>query len=330
MAKKRLLISTLVLVAALLGFNWFIGRTARTWPRILLREVAGARSVGTLLLGNSLMASGFDETAFREASQAPKDPAPILNAACGATLPAEHLQFYEVAKKGSPRIPVIIYGYLFDQLTAPTDAGWRELSGNRAMFYYADFELGLSLYHPKNAIEILQFRATRHLPVVYERLNIWRRVELLRRKFDRWGLPDEGTTRFGRAADFAGGAFQPKDSAAFSEACRKAVRERAPLSVPVKAIMSQARAAGSRVIVIEMPLPLARRLFFGSDGVWQPYREHVRDLIKGEGGTCIDALDWYSDDARYFADDLHLNPMGAADFSRRLAPLVAGVKPDWK
>ena len=323
MAKKRLLISTLVLVGALLGFNWFIGRTARTWPRILLRDVAAARSVGTLLLGNSLMASGFDEAAFREAS---KDSAPIVNAACGATLPAEHLQFYELAKKGSPRVPLVIYGFLFDQLTAPTDANWRELSGNRAMFYYADFELGMSLYHPRDALENFQFRATRHLPAVYERLNIWRRVELLRRKFDRWGLPDEAATRFGRAADFAGGAFQPKDSAEFAEACRRAVSERAPLSVPVKAIMSQALAAGSKVVVIEMPLPLARRRFFGSDGAWQPYREYVRGLIEREGGMYLDALDWYSDDARYFADDLHLNPMGAAEFSRRIAPLLTGAR----
>ena len=326
MAKNRLLISTLVLVVALLAFNWFIGRTARTWPRILLRDVVAARSVGTLLLGNSLMASGFDEAAFRAASPEPKDAAPILNAACGATLPAEHLQFYQLAKKGSPSVPLIIYGYLLDQLTAPTDADWRDLSGNRAMFYYADFELGLSLYHPKNAMETIQFRATHHLPAVYERLNIWRRVELLRRKFDRWGLPDEAATRFGRAADFAGGVFQPKDGAAFSDACRKAVREHAPLSVPVKTIMSQARTAGSKVIVIEMPLPLARRDFFASDGAWKPYRDHVRSLIESEGGICLDALDWYSDDARYFADDLHLNPAGAADFSKRLATIIAGGK----
>lgn len=323
MAKKRLLISTLALVAALLAFNWFIGRTARTWPRILLRDVAAACSVGTLLLGNSLMASGFDEAAYRAASPEARDAAPILNAACGATLPAEHLQFYQSAKKDNPHIPLLIYGYLLDQLTAPTDADWRDLSGNRAMFYYADFELGLSLYHPKNAMEIFQFRATRHLPAVYERLNLWRRVELLRRKFDRWGLPDEAATRFGRAADFAGGVFQPKDAAAFSAACRKAVRERAPLSVPVRAILSQARAAGSKVIVIEMPLPLARRNFFGSDGAWKPYREYVRGLIESEGGTCLDALDWYSDDARYFADDLHLNAAGAADFSKRLAAVIA-------
>lgn len=326
MAKKRLLISTFVLAVALVGFNGFIGRTARTWPRILLREVAAARSVDMLLLGNSLMASGFDEAAFRAASPEAKDTAPILNAACGATLPAEHLQFYKVAKAGNPRVPLVIYGFLLDQLTARTDARWSDLSGNRAMFYYADFELGLSLYHPKNAIETAQFRATRSLPAVYERLNIWRRVELLRRRFDRWGLPDEAATRFGRAADFAGGVFQPRDSAAFSEGCRNAVRDRVPLSVPVKTIMSEARAAGSKVIVVEMPLPLARRDFFGSDGAWKPYREYVRGLIEGEGGECLDALDWYSDDARYFADDLHLNPMGAADFSRRLAAIIAGKK----
>ena len=184
----------------------------------------------------------------------------------------------------------------------------------------------MSLYHPRDALENFKFRVTRHLPAVYERLNLWRRVELLRRKFDRWGLPDEAATRFGRVADFAGGAFQPEDGAAFSDACRKAVRERTPLSVPVKAIMSQARAAGSKVVVIEMPLPLARRRFFGSDGAWQPYREYVRGLIEAEGGIHLDAIDWYSDDARYFADDLHLNPMGAAEFSRRIAPLVAGAK----
>jgi hypothetical protein len=329
MAKKRLFISSLVLVVGLLGFNWFIGRTARTWPRIVLREVADARGIGTLVLGNSLLASGFHEASYRAASLAPNDPAPIVNAACGATLPAEHLQFYQLAKKGSPRIPLIIYGYLLDQLTAPTDASWRDLSGNRAMFYYADIELGLSLYHPKNALEAFLFRATRYFPAIYERLNIWRRVEILRRQFDRWGLPDEATTRFGRAADFAGNAFQPMRNAAFSDTWRKAVASQVSLSVPVKSIISQARATGSKVIVIEMPMPLAQRRYFGSDGAWKPYRDYVRKLIEREGGTYLDALDWYSDDARYFADDLHLNPLGAVGFSKRLASFVTrGLRTD--
>lgn len=324
MARKRLLISTFVLLAALLGFNLIVGRLARTLPRLILGEAQRAAKVDTLLLGNSLLMAGFSENAYRQNLPSGTASGPALNLACGGTMPAETLQFLEVARKRFPQIPYVIYGYMFDHLTAPTEAGWHDLAGNRAIFYYADFELGLSLYHPRNALENFQCRLTRLLPAVYERFNVWRRVELLRRRFDRWGLPPEAATRFGRAADFVSDPFQPKDKESFAINCRRAVQEHVPLSIPVKEIIRRARAAGAKVIVVEMPLPVERRQFFGAGEAWKVYRQHVRGLIEGEGAAYLDALDWFSDDERYFMDYVHLNPAGAVEFSRRLGEFVGG------
>jgi hypothetical protein len=325
MAKKRLLISTLVLASVLLSFNLLIGRTARTVPRLLLSKIQNADSIGILVIGNSLLASGFDEVAFRRTSPESNPPGPILNVACGATLPAEHLQFYNVAASKQPRIPCLIYGFYRDQMTASTEASWQDLSANRGVFFYSDFELGLSLYCPNDRLEATQLRLTRLLPAVYERSNIWRRVELLRRSIDRWGLPAAATMRFGRAADFASGIFLPKDNAAALEYFRRAAAEGAQLSRPVQTILRQAKAAGTKVIVIEMPLPLAHRQSLSAGDAWPKYRAHVRRLVEAEGADCVDALAWYSDDKRYFADDLHLNPFGAAEFSARLAESVEGT-----
>lgn len=323
MAKRHLFIPLLILLGALLGLNALVGIRARTLPRLILQRIERAERVDYLVLGNSLVAAGFRSAAFVEALGKGNEATKLLNTGCGGTLPAETLQFYQAAHGKFPHIPFVIQGTMFTQLTAPTQATWKELTGNRALFYYSDFELGLSLYQPDTALDLLQFHLTRWLPLVYERLSLWRHVELLRRKFDRMGLAAAATTRFGRVSDFETDPFQPANTDILAEECQRVLHQQTGLSPPVLATIRQARETGSTVIFVQMPLPLARRNYFRADGIWADYRTHLRELLEREGAIYIDALDWFSDDHRYFMDNAHLKQAGAEEFSRRMGALIA-------
>lgn len=323
MSKRQLLIPLFVLLTALAGLNVLVGYRARTLPRLILQRIEQAPRADFLALGNSLVAADFRPETFQAALPPGMESEEMLNVGCGGTLPAETLQFYRAASRKFPHIRCVVQGLMFTQLTTSPRAGWKELTGNRAMFYYTDFELGLSLYQPQTWFDTLRFRITRWLPLVYERLNLWRHVELLRRKFDRLGLRAAETTSFGRVSDFEADPFQPATPEVLAEECRRVLREGTGLSRPVLEIIRQARRAGSTVIFVQMPLPLARRDYFHADGVWADYRRHLRDLLQAEGAIYVDALDWLSDDSRYFMDNAHLKRAGAEEFSRRIAPIIA-------
>ena len=323
MAKRTLFISILLPVLTLVGFNSFMGRWNTPPPHVVLRRISDAAEPDYLVLGNSLVIAAVDEAAFRGGLPPQARSGPLLNTGCGGTFPAETVQFHLAAQRKFPHIPCVIMGFMFTQLTTPTDATWRELAGNRALFYFTDFELGLSYYRPKSRLETARFRLTHHLPVVYERLSVWRRVGLLRGRIGEWGLPPEKMTGFGRVADFEADPYQPKSPAALAAECKVALNEHRRLSAPVLEIIRQAKGAGSKVILVQMPLPKARREYFAVDEEWGNYQGHIRSLIEGEGAAFVNAMDWFSDDQRSFADNLHLTRTGAAEFSSRLAPLVA-------
>ena len=327
MTKRTLFISILLPVLALVGLNRLMGRWQTPLPHVVLRKIHTAAEPGYLVLGNSLVMAGMDEVAFREGLPPGTGSGPMLNTGCGGTFPAESAQFYFAAQRKFPRIPCVIMGFMFTQLTTPTDATWRDLAGNRALFYFADFERGLSYYHPKSWLEDARFRITHRLPAVYERLSLWRRVGILRERMGECGLRAEKRTSFGRVSDFETDPFQPQSPEALAEECRTALRENRQLSAPVLDIIRQARASGSKVFLVQMPLPKARREYFAIDESWEKYQAHIRTRIESEGASFVNAVDWFSDDGKYFVDNLHVTKSGAAEFSRRLAPIVASTAP---
>ena len=322
MTKRRLLISFVTLLLILVGFNWLVGRTARALPHLILKQIQGATGADYLVVGNSLVMAGMDDSAFHAALPPQARHGPILNVGCGGIYPSDSLQFYAAAQRRFPRIPCLIMGYMFTQLTDLPDSNWSDLTGNRALFYYSDFELGLSLYHPKSWIETAQLRLTRHLPIVYERMSIWRHVDVVRSKLGSWGLSSKATTRFGKVEDFESDPYQPRSPEALAAQCRIALDEKRNLSSPVLTIIRRARESGTKVFLVAMPMPQTRRTYFTSDGAWERYQGRIRDLLESEGATVVNALDWFSDDERYFVDNLHLGKDGAVAFSDRLARIV--------
>ena len=82
-------------------------------------------------------------------------------------------------------------------------------------------------------------------------------------------------------------------------------------------MLALARRAGPAFAFVEMPMPSAHRSRFYATPEWTTYENALRKQTNENGARFINAADWIGDDG--FEDPLHLNPQGAAVFSRRLA-----------
>jgi hypothetical protein len=306
MSPRRLVLQLLVLLAVLAAGNGAVAFLSRnSLSRQKLHAIQASPPADVLFLGNSQMEAGADCRAFESAWPGRH----ALNLGLGSSSPAEHALLLRAA--GRHAGAQVVYGFFDVQLTYQVTGGWADLTGNRAMSYYADLDSAIALYAPDSPLHAAQMRVVSRVPLLVERMAVWAKVEMLRRRLGGVGLPAEETNRFGRAADFD--QVVAADPAEF----RAAVDRRAPLNRPVKDLFETARKRGSKVLVVEMPLRSRHRHQAYETVPWQLYRGYLESLIREEGGSYLVASDWISDDD--FADHLHLNNAGAATFSRRLA-----------
>jgi hypothetical protein len=287
--------------------------SANSLPRQLMRKCEQAAPATDLFLGNSTMAAGLDEAAFD--SMLPGHRA--LNAALGSSGPVEHYLVFE--RQDRHKGAAVFYGFLDTQLTDPVEGDWATLVGNRAMAYYFNLDSAVRFYAPLNRLKELRIRVTSAVPVLVERYAMWARVERLRRLFGEVGLPRTESGRFGRLADFA--LLEPAEEDKFATRCAQDAALSRPLSPPIMSILTQSRQAQRAVYVIEMPMPTSHRRRFYSTPEWSTYRSHLILLIKAAGGLYVPAADWVENAG--FEDPLHLNPKGAAVFSKRLAQFIS-------
>jgi hypothetical protein len=310
---RNFLVSLGLAAGILLAFNLFVRHFARnSVPRKLLRQIDAAADVTHLALGNSLIAAGFDPSAF-EASMAPEQVV-AFNAGLGASGTVEHLMILQRALHDAASVKVVIYGFFDFQLTDPPEATLTDFFGNRAMAFYLDPDLALRSYEMSPG-DRLGFDLLRHVPMVVERAGIWANVERMRRTMGEIGMPHADTNRFGRAADFSLLEMQPAD---FASQCARLTEQNAALSQPVIDMIAAAHERGAQVVIVEMPMHPYHQSHFYALGAWDKYRDHLRKLVEAQHATYLSAADWIGD-ANEFADHLHLTPAGAQDFSRRLA-----------
>jgi hypothetical protein len=149
-----------------------------------------------------------------------------------------------------------------------------------------------------------------------ERGAIWGKVEELRRAMGEVGMPHIETNRFGRTADF--GLLEPRSTDAFVSACDHWSGVSDGLNKPALEIIRESQARGARVVIVEMPMHPYHQQHFYALGAWHRYRNGLRKLIEENGAEYVSASGWITDPGE-FADHLHLAPLGAEDFSRRLA-----------
>ncbi len=313
--------ATLTASLVVIAFNFLVDYFAPNLPaqQLLRRIKDNAPLARTIFLGDSQMAADADPAAF---SRACSYASPALNGALGATYASEHCLILEYLLPYAHSADTVIYGFFDSRTTDPVPAGWHQLGGNRALAYLFPARASTLLASDEGE-KLWSVRLIAYLPMVRERNAIWVKIERIRRRCNRFGLPAEMANRFGRAKDFT--AFEPSDSQTFEARLRSAVAKRQPLNRPLREIVRSCSANHLKFYLVEMPVPSLHRQRFYATENWQVYREDVRHLIAGNQGQLIDASDWVTDEG--FEDPLHLNSAGAATFSARLAGDICGASP---
>jgi hypothetical protein len=321
LTKRQLVLSVSVLVAALVAMNLLIAvLTRNSVPRRVMRHARQSPSASVIALGNSLVASGFDEAAFNSGAglSAPRGSA---NVGLGASSPVEQLLLFRYALSHGVHPLLVVYGFYDFQLTTPVRFTTSDLIGNHAMLYYVE-PLYARRFYSLSLHDSFQFRAMHAIPMLAERGAVWAKVESLRRGIAQQGMPSERAGRFGRAADFS--LLESANEKDFRLQCEASMN--LPLNPSVSELLRQAHGLGLTIAVVEMPMRGQHRRLFYDTPWWTQYITHVRSLLEPFNVVYVDANDWIQDDT-LFDDPLHLSARGAAQFSQRLGSLLAPLPP---
>jgi len=318
---KRLIIPLAILLLILIGYNVLIHHTAKSTFRHHLLTSLSEIPLDTdfLFLGNSLVETGCNPSAFRAAWPVTKSAPRPVNIALGATSPVEHYLILKHALDRPLRPRFLVYGFFDDQLNAPSRGDWADLVGNRAFSYYFPDEAA-ALYAPGSSIKKWQLRIIGHIPMLAERSSFWGKVELLRRDIEDIGMPKQQTTRYGRVKDFA--ALEAADLPSFNQRCDTILSQRPGFSPAIRKIIELAQQHGITLILLEMPMPSRHRNIFYSSPAWSETRAYLQTLAQQNQAVYICASDWIIDD-QAFEDATHLNEEGAKQFSAKLAETLS-------
>jgi hypothetical protein len=309
---RKFAFTAAVLLAGLLAMNLvFAFLTRNSVPRRVMRRTRGSESATVLALGNSLVASGFDTTAF-DVGAGLAAPRASVNLGLGATSPVEHLLLLRYALAHGMRPCLVVYGFYDFQLTDPGVFTTSDLIGNNAMVYYVEpfyarWFLTLSFH------DAIEFRVMQLFPMLADRGAAWAKIEILRRDLAQQGMPLERNNQFGRASDFS--LLEAASAEDFRRQCESSMK--LPLAPAVTELLRQASSAGATTAVVEMPMRQAHRSQFYDTACWSQYVTRIGNLLKPYRANFTDASVWMQNDS-LFEDPLHLSAAGAEEFSRRL------------
>jgi hypothetical protein len=303
----------MVLMVIILAWNFALNHLSRNVPaKKSLIKARQPQPVTHLFLGNSLTASGIDEKAFATALPGSTP----LNLALGHSMGTDHfLVAREFLSHSKPE--VVFYGYFDFQLTESPECVWRDIMGNQALSLYLDPVTASGLFAPESKVDRMEILAMSRVPMVLERALLWGKVDGWRRKAEEWGMPKNEVNVFGRVSDFQG--LQSKDEIAFD--AKVATQINHGFSTPMRQLISLAREHKIRLILVEMPMSPEHRKKFYNRPAWKNYREHIQKLAKAGGVEVLVASDLISE-AGKFADVLHLNELGAREFSTLVSKLI--------
>jgi hypothetical protein len=285
-----------------------------------MRHARQSRSASVIALGNSLVASGFDEVAF-DSGAGLSAPRGAANLGLGASSPVEQLLLLRYALSHGVHPNLVVYGFYDFQLTTPDRFTTSDLIGNHAMLYYVE-PLYARRFYSLSLHDSFQFRAMHAIPMFAERGAVWAKVEILRRAIAQQGMPAERTNHMGRAADFS--LLESDNAEDFRLQCEASTN--LPLTSSVRELLRQAHDLGLTIAVVEMPMPDRHRRLFYDTPWWSQYVTHIRNLLAPFNVIYVDAGDWIQDDA-LFDDPLHLSARGAAQLSQRLGRLLGPLPP---
>jgi len=319
MTTKHFFVSLAWALGVIVAFNVFLAIRMDTVPKLIMRQMRATPRIDILFLGNSLMQSGLDANTFTKEWTSPNAAPVPFNAGLGSSSPVEHYLLAKQAYLHHEPIPYLVYGFYNLQLTKPQSFAWSDLVGNRAMGYSTDPSKAASLYAPGSLFERWRFELIGAAPMLREHSELWKYVEIFRRKLQEVGMAKAKTNEFGRIADFE--TFAQSEQAQFGQDCEKAVKDQTPFVLAIQTLLQLAHEHNTQVIFIEMPMTSDHRTQYYSTLIWQQYQSYLQQSFKAEGALFINANDWVSDED--FSDGLHLNEAGAAVFSTKIAQVMA-------
>lgn len=295
--------------------------TRNSMPKQTIRALHAAPStINVLGIGNSLMAAGFDTGEVRQALAAAGKDAVVHNAALGATGLIEHLMLTRTALNGH-HVDTLVYGFFDHQMYDDVPAGNAEIFGNRNLLYL-DPALTLQ-YAPFGLLDRVLFRIFSASTLLRERGTLWAMIERARRRAGSLGLPAKAENQFGRVDDFA--LLEAGDTATFDAAIQRPRGAGDVLAPPTRALLHDAAARGTRVVVVQMPMPPSHRQRFYFSPPWRAFRDRTKESVEAEGARYLDASQW-ENEADGFTDGLHLSVDGARRFSQRLAAALVATE----
>jgi len=324
MATKRnpLIILLLTACALLLLANLLIA----AWGRHLvyarkLQTIRNASQPNLLIVGNSLFDGHLDESIFSGAARQCGVPFTPLNAALGAVQPAEQRLLFQYATDRFPAMHTLVVGMFDFQLTTDDSARPQDLTGNRMVAIDRTVPMNevteAYQFGPSQKLEVDFLRVT---PMVANRANAWRYVELLRRAMAQMGMPQVAVNSMGRVEDFA--ALEALSPEEFDRDAQVFLGNPHHFNRSFEFIFDQAHAAHMRTVVLIMPISPVHRALFYSRPSWDRYRDAVESLAHSKNIEFIDASSWLPAPGD-FVDNLHMSPSGVAAFSSRLGHTLA-------
>ena len=308
MSVSRFLLQALVTLCVMVGVNLAVQRLARnSIPNQHIAAINAAENVRYATLGHSLIVSGFDPTEF--ARLVPDSAGKTLIAAQNSTHTGDHMLIARLVVQKHPQTKYFIFGFLDRELTAPTNDRLSELYGNHAYAYLLEPSLAAQHYFPDSALTRTEFSFLQKLPMVVERGQVWGKVEQARRT-----LSNIGMSRAPHVDPFI--ALEVGNSQTFSALCKSDTLSKASLNSAVTEIFRSIKATGGHIVVINMPMSSTHRRQYYDNPEYAEYITHVGQLVRQAGQIFIDAKDWVDDSE--FVDRIHLSPLGAKIFTRKL------------
>jgi len=316
MTKRRLLLPVISVVTLLAVANALMGLWSHRLPYYrMLEKIRTAHDPNLLIVGNSLL-TGLDEPALVRAANEGGESFNPINVATVASQPPEHKLLFNYAYKRQPSIRTLVVGIYDFQLTTLVKSRMTDLMGNRmiAVDHRFGFDEVVSSYG-FGAGDQVELGVARTLPMVANRGNVWKYVELVRRSMAAMGMPRVATNNMGRVDDFK--AIESASPETFDAEANAFLEQPDHFNPSYDSIFSTAARAKMNIVVVIMPMSPYHRAIFYSRPSWKGYIAALDQLADRRGIRVIDASGWLPAEGN-FKDHLHMNSEALHEFSLRL------------
>jgi hypothetical protein len=317
---RTLLASLLLFATGLGGIDAGLARYAGRHfvPNQLLRKAIAAGDRCVVVIGDSRTAAGVDPVAVATAlgdAHAPACVAPLGIGAVGLEGQTLALRRYLSARR-APRLVVLGAGLLLP--SRPMDPS--EMVGNVAIDLDWSRASDVESFFPGFPVDALdpglRFSIARTNALQTYASLVWARVQIAQSRLA--GETRGPANRFGLVSDMRALA------ATFAEdAATRLEREKDHWSASrwFEAIDALARAEGTTVLVVQVPMATTYRRAVDETPIWRDYAAWLAADLARRGDAYID-LSASVDDAR-FADGVHVDEEGARTFSDALGRAIA-------